>query len=207
MTRPLLAALSSSPLRISFRVTYWRDCWTILQRALDLREPTPISASIGAGVDGASARTGLEETQHEAMLTRCGLSAATARCVLQHYTLPDFLGIPPHLRSASFGWIPDGALRCLSVVVDCNQDQAEQTTPQQLQPPQSQQLQQQPQRAQPPSSPPQAQPWNRPNISTQYHPTSPHPTRYDTIRYDTIRYDTTRYDTTTYDTRTYDTTR
>lgn len=123
VARTILASLSSSLLRITLRIGYWRDCWSILQHILETRAGSPIQEASTATTHGYSETWAeADETQHEAMMSLCGLNAAAARCMLRHYTLSDVLGLSHRLRSASFGWIPERALNCLSSVVDGDQD-------------------------------------------------------------------------------------
>ena len=95
-------------------MTYWRDCWSVLQPILSTRAPHPKGGE-AAGGEGACDQP---ESQHEAMLVRCGLNAVAARCVLQSCDLAAFLGIPPRLRSDYFNFISDRAASVLSAVVD-----------------------------------------------------------------------------------------
>ena len=91
-------------------MAYWHECWSALQPILSTRQPH----TNGLPPKGSDH----PESQHEAMLVRCGLNAVSARCIVDRCTLADFLGIPPRLRLEYFPFLSERALNVLSAIVD-----------------------------------------------------------------------------------------
>ena len=117
LVQQLLVRLSASPLKLSARVTRWSSCWPTLQHILRQRAADPLGG-LATSEAAAAADDQREETQHEALLSLCGLNPWAARRVSQHYSLRDLLSLPPRLRLSHFGWVPERALRTLAFVVD-----------------------------------------------------------------------------------------
>ena len=115
--RELLVELSASPLKLSVRIARWSSCWPTMQRILQLRAADPLAGPLATSVAMADADQ-REETQHEMLLTMCGLNPWAARRVSDHYSLRDLLSLSPRLRISHFPWVTERALRTLAFVAD-----------------------------------------------------------------------------------------